>query len=58
MAQKSLPITPGQKYKFVVKSAEEAAAPIPGSCTTPTEAASIRAKRSEVFWPRSTPPAR
>jgi flagellar biosynthesis protein FlhF len=25
MAQKTLPITPGQKYKFVVKSAEEAA---------------------------------
>lgn len=25
MAQKSLPITPGQKYKFIVKSAEEAA---------------------------------
>jgi flagellar biosynthesis protein FlhF len=28
MAQKPLPITPGQKYKFVVKSAEEAASVI------------------------------
>jgi len=28
MAQKSLPVTPGQKYKFVVKSAEEAASVI------------------------------
>ena len=47
MAQKSLPITPGQKYKFVVKSAEEAAAIIRDKLGEMAQVISVRQVEGE-----------
>jgi flagellar biosynthesis protein FlhF len=47
MAQKSLPITPGQKYKFVVKSAEEAASIIRDKLGEMAQVISVRQVEGE-----------
>jgi flagellar biosynthesis protein FlhF len=47
MAQKSLPITPGQKYKFIVKSAEEAAAIIRDKLGETAQVISVRQVEGE-----------
>lgn len=47
MAQKSLPITPGQKYKFVVKSAEEAASIIRDKLGEMAQVVSVRQVEGE-----------
>ncbi|MFZ9919596.1 MAG: hypothetical protein ACO3GO_03925 [Terrimicrobiaceae bacterium] len=47
MAQKTLPITPGQKYKFVVKSAEEAASIIRDKLGEMAQVISVRQVEGE-----------
>lgn len=47
MAQKPLPITPGQKYKFVVKSAEEAASIIRDKLGEMAQVISVRQVEGE-----------
>lgn len=47
MAQKALPITPGQKYKFVVKSAEEAASIIRDKLGEMAQVISVRQVEGE-----------
>jgi len=47
MAQKTLPVTPGQKYKFVVKSAEEAASIIRDKLGEMAQVISVRQVEGE-----------